>query len=253
MHNEIATESSQNVTITNIINQQDAGSRISSSGPRGTEIQVWPPWGLDRIDNAYNGLDFVYKYKYDGEGVDIYIVDSGIALKTEDLDNRASCELNLVEDEGCEDGRNHGTKVAAVAAGWTFGVAKYASIKAIKIIDKRGNGKTSFALKALEHICDVKKQNPKKRIVVNMSLGLDRNSAVLDSAIEKTVELGIVVVVASGNENLDACTTSPSSSSSAISVAASDIEDKVWLDSNHGNCVDIVAYVIIHFRNQNFP
>ena len=48
-------------------------------------------------------------------------------------------------------------------------------------------------------------------------------------------------VVAAGNENMDACWTSPASTSVALTVAASDINDQRAWFSNQGFCVDLFA------------
>ena len=52
----------------------------------------------------------------------------------------------------------------------------------------------------------------------------------LDDAVRSLTEAGIHVVVAAGNEDMDACDTSPAREPSAVTVAASDIEDRrLWL------------------------
>jgi subtilisin family serine protease len=204
------------------------------------EQQYLAPWGLDRLDRAYDGLDLVYEYNYDGDGVEIYVVDSGVQVDTDDIRDRVSCELNLITGESCYDGRNHGTAVASVAAGTTYGVAKMAEIKAIKVANRFGELTASQVIKALDFISKVKSKDWKKKIVVNLSLG-GNFSVALNTAVNAVVDMGIVVVVASGNEKQDACLTSPASSSKAITVAASDQNDKMYIMSNYGSCVDIVA------------
>jgi len=55
------------------------------------------------------------------------------------------------------------------------------------------------------------------------------------------VNQGINVVVAAGNENQDACYTSPGSSVNVITVAATNENDEILELSNHGNCVNVFA------------
>jgi subtilisin family serine protease len=205
-----------------------------------SQIQYLAPWGLDRLDRAYDPLDWIYEYKYVGKGVDIYVIDSGIQSDTNDLDDRVECELNLVSGESCDDGINHGTAIAAVAAGSIYGVSKMAKVKAVKIINSKGEGTTSLAIKALDFIARIKSKDKRKRIVVNLSLGGSFSQA-FNTAVDAAVDLGIVVVAASGNEKQDACGSSPGSSAKAITVAASDQNDKMYSMSNFGDCVDIVA------------
>lgn len=203
------------------------------------EPQYLAPWGLDRLDHAYGPLDYTYDYTYAGEGVDIYVVDSGIETDTSDLSGRVKCEVNLISDESCEDGMNHGTSIASVAAGTIYGVAKMAKIKAIKIFNKEGQATSTNAIKALDYIIK-KARDRRERIVVNFSIGGSFNQA-YNNAIDTAVDLGVVVVAASGNEKVDACQSSPGSASKAITVAASDKNDRMYSMSNFGTCVDIVA------------
>jgi subtilisin family serine protease len=66
-------------------------------------------------------------------------------------------------------------------------------------------------------------------------------SDVLDAAVERLVEEGIVVVVAAGNAASEACSFSPARARAAITVAASAVDDTVASFSNVGACVSIFA------------
>lgn len=80
-----------------------------------------------------------------------------------------------------------------------------------------------------------------------MSLGGPK-SDIIDSAIEAAVAAGIVVAVAAGNENQNACDTSPANVPVAITVGATGLADENTEEvdarasfSNWGPCVDILA------------
>lgn len=83
-------------------------------------------------------------------------------------------------------------------------------------------------------------KNGKKPAVVNMSLGGSANAS-LDSAVENLFNNGYVMVVAAGNSNTDACSSSPARVSKAVTVAATDATDTRASYSNYGSCVDIFA------------
>ena len=61
----------------------------------------------------------------------------------------------------------------------------------------------------------------------------------MNNAADAAVKAGVVMVVAAGNENANACNVSPASSTSSITVAASDNTDTRATFSNYGTCVDI--------------
>jgi subtilisin family serine protease len=73
-----------------------------------------------------------------------------------------------------------------------------------------------------------------------MSLGGGASSS-LDSAVASLVSSGVAVVVAAGNSNTDACTTSPARAAPAITVAATTTSDSRASYSNFGSCVDLFA------------
>ncbi|MFI7914040.1 S8 family peptidase, partial [Acinetobacter baumannii] len=118
----------------------------------------------------------------------------------------------------------------------TYGVAKNVNLVPIRILGCDGSGASSNVIAGLDWIL----KNGKKPAVVNMSLG-GATSSSLDSAVENLYNNGYVMVVAAGNSNTDACTSSPARVSKAITVAATDNTDTRASYSNYGSCVDIFA------------
>jgi len=76
--------------------------------------------------------------------------------------------------------------------------------------------------------------------VANMSLG-GGYSASLNAAVARAVADGIVMAIAAGNENSDACGVSPASEASALTVGATTSSDARASYSNFGSCVDLFA------------
>merc|ERR1719245_1903080 len=74
-----------------------------------------------------------------------------------------------------------------------------------------------------------------------MSLGGSGRVAGMDTAVDAAVAAGVVIVVAAGNSNSDACNFSPAFVPSAVTVGSTDSTDTRSYFSNYGTCVDIWA------------
>lgn len=196
-----------------------------------------PDWGLDRIDQKTLPLNSAYSYLQTGSGTTAYIVDTGILSTHQQFSGRVLSGYTAISDgNGTTDCNGHGTHVAGTVGGSTYGVAKNVSLVPIRILGCDGSGASSNVIAGLDWIL----KNGKKPAVVNMSLGGDANTS-LDSAVENLFNNGYVMVVAAGNSNADACSSSPARVSKAITVAATDNTDTRASYSNYGSCVDIFA------------
>ncbi|MBN6538573.1 S8 family peptidase [Acinetobacter pittii] len=196
-----------------------------------------PDWGLDRIDQKNLPLDSAYSYLQTGSGTTAYIVDTGILSTHQQFSGRVLSGYTAISDSnGTSDCHGHGTHVAGTVGGSTYGVAKNVNLVPIRILGCDGSGASSNVIAGLDWIL----KNGKKPAVVNMSLGGEANTS-LDSAVENLFNNGYVMVVAAGNSNTDACSTSPARVSKAITVAATDNTDTRASYSNYGSCVDIFA------------
>lgn len=196
-----------------------------------------PDWGLDRIDQKALPLNSAYSYLQTGSGTTAYIVDTGILSSHQEFSGRVLSGYTAISDgNGTTDCNGHGTHVAGTVGGTTYGVAKNVNLVPIRILGCDGSGASSNVIAGLDWIL----KNGKKPAVVNMSLG-GATSSSLDSAVENLYNNGYVMVVAAGNSNTDACTSSPARVSKAITVAATDNTDTRASYSNYGGCVDIFA------------
>ena len=203
------------------------------------------PWNLDRLDqHAATPLDGQYNPEATGKGVDVFIVDTGIRYTHEDLGGRAKyAGLDVIDQltgstlKGL-DCQGHGSHVAGVVGGNTYGVAKGATLYSLRGLDCTGTGAVSGVVTALEYIANYPSSNPK---VISLSLGVDA-SAALDNGLREVVNKhGITAVAAAGNNGLDSCNFSPASSGVTIDVGATDSGDEAASFSNTGACLDVFA------------
>ncbi|KDR67404.1 hypothetical protein GALMADRAFT_130422 [Galerina marginata CBS 339.88] len=211
-----------------------------------TATQEDATWGLQRIstvdviaDPTAPAQSFTYTYDDSaGEGVDIYIVDTGVYVNHTQFGGRATFGL-AVGSYAQADGSGHGTHCAGTAAGITFGVAKKASIIGVKVLSDSESGSLSDILTGLNWVMS-QAQVSGRPSVVSLSIA-GGPSIPMDSAIASLTDAGIHVAVAAGNSDLDAANTSPARAPSAITVGASDITDARAFFSNFGAVVDVFA------------
>ncbi|KAI7870865.1 serine protease 1 [Spinellus fusiger] len=218
-----------------------------------SELQRSAPWGLSRISHRDAlTLRTFSKYEYEGrggEGIKVYVIDTGINVEHVDFEGRAEWGITMAEGDPDVDGNGHGTHCSGTIAGKKYGVAKKAHPVAVKVLSSSGSGKNSWVLAGVnwaieQHEADAHNAKKNGRVykgaVANMSLGGGK-SRVLDEAVNNAVESGMVFAVAAGNDNRDACNYSPAAAELAITTGASDISDTRAYFSNFGTCVDVFA------------
>jgi cerevisin len=212
------------------------------------------PWGLARIshrDSLSFGTFNQYLYSDDGgEGVDVYVIDTGTNVAHVDFEGRAHWGKTIPTGDADEDGNGHGTHCSGTIAGKKYGVAKKANVYAVKVLRSNGSGSMSDVVKGVEFAVEAHsetvaaakagKKKGFKGSAANMSLGGGK-SPTLDQAVNAAVMAGIHFAVAAGNDNADACNYSPAAAPHPVTVGASTLADERAYFSNYGKCVDIFA------------
>lgn len=243
-------------------------------------------WALDRIDQIGPSQEpHQYTYGATGSGVDIYIVDSEINTNLSEFGGRAEVVYDGIAGQAVQDGNrvpcggdltrlySHGTEVAAVVGGTTFGVAKGANL--LSIVATPCGGKTpdlNATLRGLRWLRDHHAANPGRPAVANISLNFLRSACMpwdsrcsdLSGLANQLADAGVLVTVSAGNQRTqggdledlvrwNACNSTPSDAARAIVVAASDKLDRhvddqpatenssVRWSSAGGVCVDLYA------------
>ncbi|HET6647287.1 MAG TPA: S8 family peptidase [Pyrinomonadaceae bacterium] len=197
--------------------------------------QTNPPWGLDRIDQRNRPLNGTYVYNWTGSGVRAYIIDTGIRTSHSQFGGRASNVFDAFGGNGA-DCHGHGTHVAGTVGGSTYGVAKSALLRGVRVLNCSGSGSNSGVIAGVDWV----RQNHIAPAVANMSLGGGVSSA-LDTAVNNLHNANVTIAVAAGNSNANACNSSPARAANAITVGSTTSTDARSSVSNFGTCLDIFA------------
>jgi subtilisin family serine protease len=183
------------------------------------------------------------EFGYDGAGVGVAIIDSGVTAWHDDLAGEAGAMRvdRFVDFVGgtatASDDYGHGTHVAGIIAGNGFdsggartGIAPGAHLIVLKALDATGRGHISDVIAALDYA--VAQRQALNIRVINLSVAAgvyeSYNSDPLTVAAQNAVRAGIVVVAAAGNvgRSLDGHTqyggiTAPANAPWVLTVGAS--------------------------------
>ena len=179
---------------------------------RSVRATVGAAWVADRLG-------------YDGAGIGVAIVDSGIAAWHDDLTNRVVHFADFVNRQSQPyDDYGHGTHVAGIIAGTgqssggvRRGIAPGAQIVALKALDATGDGNVSHVVAALDYAIRHRAAFNIRIINLSVAAGVyeSYNSDPLTLAARRAVDAGIVVITAAGNLGRD---TSGAAQSSGITA-----------------------------------
>jgi len=136
------------------------------------------PAGLDRIDQR-TGTNGRYGYHgAAGERVHAYVLDTGILASHLEFLARPPEQVDFVRDGGIGDCNGHGTYVAALVGGTTWGAAKKVTLHSLRVLGCDAAGTTSDAVAALDWLL----ANAQTPAVANLSFGRGGDAA-LDAAV----------------------------------------------------------------------
>jgi serine protease AprX len=196
---------------------------------------------LQRTIRATIGATWVAeRLGFDGTGIGVAIIDSGVAAWHEDLGhNRVVHFADFVNRQKLPyDDYGHGTHVAGIisgngesSAGAHRGIAPGAHLIALKALDSAGDGNVSHVIAAIDYA--VRHRTAFNIRVINLSVAAgvheSYNTDPLTQAARRAVDAGIVVVTAAGNLGRDVAgalqyggITAPGNAPWVLTVGASD-------------------------------
>ncbi|HEX5761455.1 MAG TPA: S8 family serine peptidase [Thermoanaerobaculia bacterium] len=260
------------------------GQILNCDAPNPTQPQnCVDNWALDLLDESKTAIetapgalprDRKHYFDGDGTGVHIFILDTGVDGTNPDfktLGNPAGSRLGLQYpgylniDGGSS---SHGTRVAGLAAGLQYGVAKGATIHPIYTAGSINPTGGDALLARLDWVLSQVRDYAMKPAVLNMSFNIlspVKNSAgqnmepQLTAKVLELISNGVVVTVSAGNQNGNPAALWPSKIQEVILVGGVDEYGNRWVrdtsdpewqalcvaqgdcGSNYGTLVDIWA------------
>ena len=190
--------------------------------------QTNPGWGLDRLDSGSPVLNGAYNYQYTGSGRTIYLLDTGLALSNSvvaaEFGGRASVVWDRNTGGNGDDCNGHGTEVASIAGGNTYGVAKGVTLIEAKLTYGCTNDVDVTSM--IDVLNWLAAYAPKGTIVIPEVQLISGSCAVsyrygpLEQAVIAAHDAGIIVVLPAGNDGCDTANYSPVNISQAFAVGA---------------------------------
>jgi serine protease AprX len=171
--------------------------------------RIWPDRAIRSsldLSRETAGAALAASYGYDGKGVGVAVIDSGISSPP-DMSGRIAYKESFIS-LGTDEKYGHGTHVAGIIAGIGkdsskkyLGIAPAASLIALRVLDDQGAGSDSAVIQAIDRAIALKAKFNIR--VINLSLGRpvfeSFTTDPLCLAVERAWKAGIVVVVAAGN------------------------------------------------------
>lgn len=195
---------------------------------------------VDLADStAQIGAQTAWAAGYDGSGVKVAVLDTGVDLSHPDLAGRISTTATFVPGQTVNDGNGHGTHVAstvggsgAAAGGLEKGVAPKADLIIGKILADEGYGEDSWVIAGMEWAA------AQGARVISMSIGGNEPSDGTDplsgAVNQLTAQYGSLFVIAAGNYGAEGVISSPGAADAALTVTAVDSGDQLAEFSSRG-------------------
>ncbi|MGJ8640250.1 MAG: S8 family peptidase [Opitutaceae bacterium] len=168
----------------------------------------------------------------DGAGVMVAILDSGIQEHSQ-FEDSVITHLDLTDAGIGSEGAGHGTSVASIIGG-SEGLAPNSELLVVRVLDDQGIGNSFQVAEGIVRATDLGAR------IINLSLAVYQDSAVLRQAVSYANSQGVLLVAAAGNDGYDEMPF-PAAYDSVISVTAIDANSRQALFPNQSTAIDIAA------------
>jgi subtilisin family serine protease len=206
-------------------------------------------WGLKRIGFDSTPQSAWRLVKRDAQPVGVAVVDTGIDWDHRNIDLENfwhNPKAGPGNDEGLIgwnfldrndkpwDYDGHGTFVAGIIAGsWKdkagmAGINPFARLMVLKAVNNFGHSRASYVAEAIAYAADHGAR------VINLSLGGNEPSDMMQTAVDYAYSKGAVIVVAAGNAGVDVGKFGITGSDKVLTVGSTGFDDQRAVFSNYG-------------------
>lgn len=178
---------------------------------------------------------------------DLYVLDTGRPVHPDLV--VTSAVTFIPGSTNPQDFNGHGTHVCGIAAAndnkdGIVGCAPGVRLHIVQVLNAQGSGSFSSVAAGVDYVLAAKRRNPSRPVVANMSLGADVGTTrynILDLAVSRAVQGGVIFIVAAGNSGADARNFSPAHVTTTISVGSFNLANRFSSFSNFGPSVSLLA------------
>jgi hypothetical protein len=211
--NTIVNDDTSHLELLTTIDVPMPPSPTIKSFDSGDENNWWKLYSMMEADLDNPTMDA----KIFGQGINIYVVDSGIDINHTEFANQ---DINLIYSFTGEftDNNGHGTGLSSLIVGNTCGLTN-ATLNVVKIFDKNIPTKQSDLLSALNAILEDALVSSNRASIVNLSWSIPKNSFI-ESKIQCLIDAGIFVVAAAGNSGMPISDVTPASMPGVFTIGS---------------------------------
>lgn len=230
-------------------------------------VHLSAAWHEDRVDERFRPLDGNVALPETGSGVNVYVVDSGIANLTSEfgsrLKNGVDCVPGTCSGSGKIDNCGHGTTVASVLGGSTRGIAPGVNLHPVRVMNSSCSPATTMRVRLAVEWVTANHVDPAVMTMTWFFVDTASGVSTFETAVLDARAAGIVVVASANNLNDDACKGTPAQIPQILTVGGTDESDRRWgaatcphtnpapitdpshpcfqKASNWGSCIDLSA------------
>jgi thermitase len=215
--------------------------------PEANPYRTWA-WGGPEPTSYINQLAFEQVNlppaleHYQGDGIVIAILDTGVDLTHPALVGRLAPGIDLEDDdddpqdEGPGMGWGHGTHVAGIIAR----MAPNSTLLPVRVLDEEGQGNVFKLAYAIDWVVQEWVVQQDADVVINLSLGIEEETETLAHVLAEAQAAGVIIVAAAGNDNSNEVQY-PIGYEGVIGVTALSADNQKADFANYGPWVDLAA------------